>query len=192
MLGAMPDWKKLFDTATEQVGEGMKIAGAGLKQAAGEAKKVAGIGVGTITVESRRSSYELGDTIDGTVRLQLTEPIPAKRLVVTLRATRKRYVAQRASDGRVAPVQRSEVLVDHEVELDGERSYDSGVHQFEVRIPARIDAKVDVGGKLGDLLSAAQTIKSMTESPIRWELVAFLDIPWKRNLSKETDLSVHE
>lgn len=186
----MPDWKKLLDSATEQVGEGMKIAGAGLKQAAGEAKKVAGIGVGAITLEPSRSSYELGDTINGTVRLQLTEPIPAKRLVVTLRATRKRYVAQRSSDGRVAPVQRTETLVEHEVELGGERSYDSGAHSFTVRVPARIDAKLDVGGKLGDVLQAAQAFKSMTESPIRWKLVACLDIPWKRNLTKEIDVSV--
>ena len=96
----MPDWKKLLETTKKQVGEGAKIAGQGLRQAADEARKVAGIGVGSITIEPSRSSYELGDTIRGTVELELTEPVPAKRLVVALEATRKRYVIQRGSDGR--------------------------------------------------------------------------------------------
>lgn len=204
----MPDWKKLFETTKEQVGEGVKVAGQGLrvaaeeakkvagvaaeeaKKAAGEAKKVAGIGVGTIVLTPSRSGYELGDTIHGTLELQLSEPVPAKRLVVALRATRKRYVKQRGSDGRVSPVQRDETLVDHEVELAGERTYQSGVHRFTVPIPARMDAKVEIDGLLGDALRAAQTLRSMTESPIRWKLVAFLDIPWKRNLSKEIDLAI--
>lgn len=193
----MPDWKKLLETTKKQVGEGAKIvgegakvAGQGLRQAADEARKVAGIGVGTITLEPSRSSYELGEAIRGIVKLQLTEPIPAKRLVVTLRATRKRYVVQRGSDGRTAPVQRNETIVEHEVELDGARTYESGTQQFTVHIPARIDAKVELDGKLGDVLRAAQTLRSMTESPIHWTLTACLDIPWKRNLSKQIDLSV--
>jgi len=193
----VPDWKKLLETTKKQVGEGAKIvgegakvAGQGIRQAADEARKVAGIGVGTIALEPSRSSYELGDTIRGTVTLELTEPIPAKRLVVALRATRKRYVMQRGSDGRTAPVQRSETIVDHEVELGGQHTYESGVRQFTVPIPARIDAKVEVDGLIGDVLRGAQALRSMTESPIHWTLTAFLDIPWKRNLSKQIDLSV--
>jgi hypothetical protein len=190
IAGTMPDWKKLLETTKAQVGEGAKIAGQGLRQAADEARKVAGIKVGSITIEPTRSSYELGDTIRGIVKLQLTEPIPAKRLVVALRATRKRYVVQRGSDGRSGPVQRSETLVEHEVELGGERSYDSGTQQFTIHVPARIDAKLDLDGVIGDALRAAQALRSMTESPIHWTLTAFLDIPWKRNLSKQIDLSV--
>jgi hypothetical protein len=186
----MPDWKKLLETTKTQVGEGVKVAGQGLRQAADEARKVAGIGVGSITIEPTRSSYELGDAIRGTVKLQLTEPVPAKRLVVALRATRKRYVLQRGSDGRTAPVQRSETLVEHEVELGGERTYESGTAQFTIHIPDRIDAKVDVNGVIGDALRAAQTLRSMTESPIHWTLTAVLDIPWKRNLSKQIDVSI--
>ncbi|HVI01090.1 MAG TPA: hypothetical protein VM869_20370 [Enhygromyxa sp.] len=186
----MPDWKKLLDTTKKQVGEGAKIAGQGLRQAADEARKVAGIGVGSITLEPTRSSYELGDTIRGTLKLQLSEPTPAKRLVVTLRATRKRYVVQRGSDGRSSPVQRNETIVEHEVELGGERTYESGTHSFTVHIPDRIAAKVEIDGMLGDALRAAQTLRSMTESPIHWTLTGFLDIPWKRNVSKQIDLSI--
>jgi hypothetical protein len=193
----MPDWKKLLDTAKTQVGEGAKlvgegakVAGQGLRQAADEARKVAGIGVGSISIEPTRSSYELGDTIRGILKLQLTEPVPAKRLIVVLRATRKRTVIERGSDGRTSPVQRNETLVEHEVELGGQRTYESGTHQFTVPIPNRIDAKVELDGMIGDALRAAQAIRSMTQSPIHWTLTAVLDIPWKRNISKHIDLSI--
>lgn len=189
---AMPDWKKLLDDASEQVGQGIKVAGKGLGSAADEARKVAGIGVGTIGMELGRSGYSLGDKITGVVRLKLTEPIQAARLVVVLEASRKRYVTQRGSDGRVSPVQRTETLINHEVEVAGERSYDSGSHRFTVHLPTKIDAKINVGGTLGDVLNAAQAVKSMTESPIKWKLRAILDIPWKRNLSKQIDLAVRE
>jgi hypothetical protein len=190
MAGAVPDWKKLLETTKKQVGEGLEVAGQGLRQAAEEARKTAGIGVGSITIEPSRASYEIGDTIRGTVKLQLTEPIPAKRLVIALRATRKRTVIQRGSDGRTAPVQRSETLVEHEVELGGEQTYESGTRQFTVPIPGHIDAKVELDGMLGDALRAAQAVRSMTSSPIHWTLTAFLDIPWKRNLSKQIDVSI--
>lgn len=193
----MPDWKKLLDTTKKQVGkglevagEGAKVAGQGLRQAAEGARKVAGIGVGTITLEPGRSSYELGDEIRGTITLELTEPIPAKRLVVALEATRKRYVMERGADGRTSRVPRRETLVHHEVELGGERTYESGVRNFTVPIPHRIEAKVELDGMIGDALRAAQALRSMTESPIHWTLTAFLDIPWKRNLSKQIDLAV--
>ena len=139
----MPDWKKLLDDASEQVGQGIKVAGKGLRSAADEARKVAGIGVGTIGVELGRSGYSLGDKITGIVRLKLTEPIRAARLVVVLEASRKRYVTQRGSDGRVSPVQRTETLINHEVEVAGERSYDSGSHRFTVHLPTKIDAKIN-------------------------------------------------
>ncbi|EDM76466.1 hypothetical protein PPSIR1_00867 [Plesiocystis pacifica SIR-1] len=192
MLPPVPDWKKLLDTAAEKAGEGLKVAGEGLRTATDEARKVAGINVGTITLKPSRTSYSLGDTIAGTVELNLTEPIPARRLVVALVATRKRMTAQRGSDGRVAPVQRTETLVDHQVDVEGEQSFVSGRHRFAIHIPDSIEAKVDVGGTLGDVLNAAQAVRSMTASPIRWKLRAYLDIPWKRNLSKAIDLSVRD
>ena len=192
MLALVPDWKKLFDTATEKAGEGLKVAGEGLRTATDEARKVAGINVGTITLTPGRSIYSLGDTILGTIELDLTEPIPARRLVVALEATRKRMTAQRRSDGRVSPVQKTETLVDHKVEVAGEQTFHSGQHRFEIHVPTTIEAKVDVGGTLGDVINAAQAVRSMTSSPVRWKLKAYLDIPWKRNLSKDIDLSVRE
>ena len=57
-------------------------------------------------------------------------------------------------------------------------------------MPVRLAPKVDVDGVLGDAVRVAQSLHSMTATPIEWTLVGFLDIPWKRNLSKQIDVSV--
>lgn len=188
----MADWKKLFDSAVDEVAKGVKYAGEGLRTAADEARKAAGINIGTLELRPSRESYRLGGTVRGTIDLTLTEPIPAKRLVVEVRATRKRTVVERHSNGRTSPVQQRETLFEHEIDVAGESTYKSGQHRFSLELPDAIDAKVEVGGLLGDALRAAQTLRSMAESPIQWTLTAYLDIPWKRNLSKTIDLLVRD
>lgn len=187
----MPDWKKLLDDAVGQMGEAAEVAGQGLRRAADEAKKVAGIGVGTVEISPDRSAYRLGDVVRGTVSLKLTEPIPARRLVVALRATRKR-LSVKTTNGKTAPVQQQQTIVDHEIDVGGEQTYETGSHYFALHVPDRIDPEIKVKGPLGDLLEGVQAVRSMTDSPIKWTLVAFLDIPWKRNLSKTIDLTVRE
>ncbi len=187
----MPDWKKLFDSAVEQVGEAADVAGQGLRRAADEAKKVAGIGVGSIEIAPDRSAYRLGDGVRGTISLKLAEPIPSRRLVVALRATRKRLGVS-SSGGKTTPVQKHETIIDHEIEVSGEQTYETGSHYFALHVPDRVDPEIRVKGPLGDLLEGVQAVRSMTDSPIKWTLVAFLDIPWKRNLSKSIDLTIRE
>lgn len=188
---AMPDWKKLLDTAVGQMGEAAEVAGQGIRRAADEAKKVAGIGVGTIEISPDRSAYRLGEVVRGTVSLKLTEPIPARRLVVALRASLKRLSVKTGS-GKATPVQQHETIIDHQVDVGGEQTYETGTHYFAVHVPDRIDPEIKVKGPLGDLLEGVQAVRAMTDSPIKWTVVAFLEIPWKRNLSRTIDLTVRD
>src|SRR5690606_25929445 len=111
-----------------------------------------------------------------------------RRLVVTLRATRKRTL-RRGGEG---PTTETEVVHEFSLELAGEETYASGEHDFALDLPAEIESRVDVGGLLGDALRAARAVRSMSEGRLRWRLGATLEIPWKRNLAKAIDLNVRE
>ncbi|MCA9681142.1 MAG: hypothetical protein KC457_03035, partial [Myxococcales bacterium] len=191
----MTDWKKLLDSASSTLGEGVKSAGEGLKTAAEGARKVAGIGVGSIVIHLDRPRHALGDTISGTVELSLTEPIDARRLLVVLFATRKRLAVENLAQPkgkRSAPTMQDERVYEFELTVTGEQVFTSGRHRFEVDLPYALDHAVQGGGLFGDALRAVQTAKSMTQHHPRWKLRATLDIPWKRNLSKTIDLAVRE
>ncbi|MEZ4454385.1 MAG: hypothetical protein R3B09_33345 [Nannocystaceae bacterium] len=184
----MADWKKILEDAAQQIGEAATAAGQGIRQAAGEAGKVVGIGVGSIDLRTARTTYGLGQTIRGVVGLRLEEPVAARRLIVTLRATRSRSVR---SSGQ-GPTTETEVVHDFSIELAGEETYESGEHDFTLDLPWQIESKVDVGGFLGDALKMARAVQSMNAGRLRWRLTATLEIPWRRNLSKSIDLNVRE
>lgn len=65
-----------------------------------------------------------------------------------------------------------------------------GEHRFAIALPTELDARVEVDGVFGDTLRTIQSLRSMTESSTRWVLAGVLEIPWKRNLSKEVELCV--
>ncbi|MEM9463309.1 MAG: hypothetical protein AAGF11_54710 [Myxococcota bacterium] len=193
LLSGVADWKKIFDDAVDQIGEAATAAGEGLRQAAGEAGKVVGIGVGSIELRvDGGTSHRLGARITGTVALTLAEPVPAKGLTVTLQATRRRRVLVEDHRRGRRTAMRNEVIYEFVGEVGGEQTYASGEHAFAVELPLTIEVPVEVDGLLGDALRAVRTVQAMTERPIRWQLVATLVIPWKRNLSKAIDLAVRD
>jgi hypothetical protein len=186
------DWKKLLDDAVSTIGDGVSAAGDGLRELADDARKVAGLGRGSIEIVPDRARHRLGDTIEGTLKVTLDEPVAARRLVVALRAHRRRNalgaIAARARDA--GP--REEMMFEFECNVAGEGTFESGEHRFAIDIPTEIDASVQAGGLLGDALRAVKTVDSLTHGQLRWRLTAFLDIPWKRNLSNAIDIAVRE
>ena len=66
-----------FTRLGKQVRAGAKDLHHGIKQ-------TAGIGVGTVQVSLDRFDFRPGDTVAGSVKLALTEPMDADRLVVRL------------------------------------------------------------------------------------------------------------
>ena len=183
-----------FGKLADQVSEGVKVAANevqdGLRIAAADAKKVAGIGIGQIDLElPGGSAVQSGDTLSGTLRLTLTEPVEAKRLIVALRATRRQISFERGDDGKHDKVSRKVTLHREVIELGGQRLYEGGDFPFALYLP-ELGAKVDQGGVLGDVLRAAQALDDMRSSPVEWRLLGMLEIPWRRNLSKKLPISV--
>ena len=181
----MADWKKLLDAAVS----GAKAAGEGIAQAADDARKVAGIGVGEIAIKTNGPAYR-GETLRGTVTLTLPEPIDAKRLVLALRAKRTRIPVENLRNEQATPLQFEDVF-DIAVDVAGEQTFQSGSYFFAIDVPDEVPEE-EVGGLIGDALKAARALKAMTQTELRWRLVAWLEIPWKRNLKKEVAIAVNE
>ncbi len=196
VIDHVPDWKKLLDSAVSQVSEGTKAAKEGLLEAtegarkvAADAGKVAGIGVGDIAITVAGPAY-MGGEIRGTIALQLPEPVAAERLSIALRARRARIPIENLRKRNATPLQTEDVF-DFAVDVDGDRTYETGEHTFAIDIPED-PPEPEVPGFLGDALKAARAFQSMTQSELRWRLVATLHLPWKRNLTKTIDVVVRD
>lgn len=176
-----------FTRLGRQVRSGAKELHQGLKQ-------TAGIGVGTMQISLDRFDFRPGDTVAGTVKLALSEPMDAERLVVELLGTRERVSYEKSAAGGQSQKTHTETLCHLERELDGARSYFNESYSFELAIPRDIDksASVTDAGVLGDVARVVQSVTNAHYLPAGWRVVATLDIPWKRNITKKVDISVGE
>ena len=176
-----------FTRLGKQVRAGAKELHHGLKQ-------TAGIGVGTIHVALERFDFRPGETVAGSVKLTLTEPMDAERLVVRLVGTRERVSYEKNAVGGQSQARHTENLCDIERELDGSRSYLDESYSFELALPADIDkgAEVTANGVLGDVARVVQSVQGAHYLPASWRVEATLHIPWKRNIHKKVDITVRE
>jgi hypothetical protein len=165
--------------------------GRGLRTGAVEVRKAVGIGVGSVAIELDRHHFRPGDAVSGRVRLALTEETEAKRLVVALRASREKITYDRVG-GRSEQSRHTERILDLERELEGPGTFRDGVYAFDLVIPADIldQAQIDAPGWIGDAARVVQAVTSVTRTPIRWRVHAFVDIPWRRNVKAVVDIGV--
>ncbi|MCA9717006.1 MAG: hypothetical protein H6713_23335 [Myxococcales bacterium] len=181
----MVDLKSLLKTAESAMRTAGKHAGAAVKTAG----TVVGIGVGSMSIQLARGDYSPGDLVRGRLRLELTEPVAAKRLVVGIRATQRYYELERDSRGNQRRVERSREVYKYERELDGARTYTSASFGFELGVPGRREQRMP-DGVLGDVATILGALKSSQRAPLQWGVHGFLDIPWKVNLRQRVALNV--
>ena len=143
------------------------------------AKHVTGIGRGDVRVELDAPKAPPGGTLKGRIVLQLAEPTEAKRLVVTLRATRR----QRQS-GQANPV--TQELFKFDLELGGAKKYEVTTVPFELTVPPdALELKPTSSHPLVDALRVLSP-----NGPIEWQVIGTLEIPWGRNLTSSVDVVV--
>ena len=87
------------------------------------AKQVTGLGRGSVKLELDQTKTAPGGTIQGRVVLALSEPVEAKRLVVTLRARQKMVTVKRDDGGRSVGTSHADVY-EFELELGGAKKYE--------------------------------------------------------------------
>jgi len=182
------DLLKFLGKLGKEVLETAQEAGTEIKQAA---KHVTGLGRGTVQLQLDQTRAAPGASIFGRVSLALTEPVEAKRLLVTLRARQKMVTVQRTNRGR--SVGTSHVTVyELKRELGGAKEYQNETIGFELTVPA--DALVlrpsSPSSPLADVARTIASAVTPTAGPIEWQVLAVLEIPWGRNLGTEVDITV--
>jgi len=177
-----------FSKLGKQAKETAVTAGTQIKQTA---KQVTGLGRGAVKLELDQTKTSVGGTIHGRVVLALSEPVDAKKLVVTLRARQKMVTVRRSDAGRSVGTSHADVY-EFNLELGAARKYDSETLSFELTIPPdALDLRPQSPSTpLGEVARTIASAVSPSAGPIQWQVVATLEIPWGRNLTHDVDIVV--
>jgi len=156
---------------------------------------IVGIGVGSMELQLVKTGYVAGETIHGRLKLGLSRPTDAARLVVGLRGTRERLSMVRDSRGQRSQQRETETIYEFEQQLDGKRSYHSDAYDLHLAIPPdAVGVKMaPPQGTLGDVLrvvSAVADVAGVGARPVVWQVYAILDIPWKANVKQHVQITV--
>ena len=179
---------KFFKKLGGQIKDTAQAAGTQIAQTT---KQVTGLGRGTVKLELDQVKAAPGATIAGRVVLALTEPVDAKRLVVTLRARQKHLTVKRDSSGKSIGTSHADVY-QFDRELGSAKRYESETIAFELTVPPdALDMKASAPTTpLGEVARTIASAVSPTAGPIEWQIVVELEISWGRNLTSDVDIVV--
>jgi hypothetical protein len=164
---------------------------------------VFGIGEGKTDIILDKTSYSLGDTINGKVVLTLNSPKKAKEL--RLRFWGERNVREMISEYDSKshtfvkrPKNHTGVVYEMKLTLDGEEEYSGGEYQFQVKIPGLQGKQPNdlVGGNAEGVKTAIEAVANiaqefgMVPSPVRWYAQASLDLPMSLDINKKVQINV--
>ena len=176
----------------------------GFRDVGEAARKVLSIGMGEIHLSAPTTTvFRMGSTVEGTVRLELTEVIPGSRLVVHFWASQKSYAMDTHSAGKrdgseiAAPeepflLELPNTIYKEKYLVAGERLYEDGdTFSFRVLIPPQVryvvSEEITRNSFSDSLESSTQTtsISSRVSSPIEWHLMAYLTIPGRLSMDSK-------
>jgi hypothetical protein len=165
--------------------------GSGLRKVG---RATTGLGLGDLRIElaQRTAVAYTGDELRGTLKLALTEPTEAKCLMVGLRATQKSVSYGKDPTGVRTATASTVERYRFDLEVGGARRYHQDVIEFALTVPPdALDHGVKLpDGKLGDVARAVSAVVSPSASPLQWQVVAWLDIPWSQNVKASADVVV--
>ncbi len=147
---------------------------------------VLGIGVGRLTLELDDVDFTLGDTIRGVAKLELTEPMDAKRLVVGVEASQRVVTSGANSIGY-----RRDKVWRFEKQLKGEGTFSKLTARFTLKLPQELWSSGQVPpGVLGDMAQVLSFFTPTKRFPLEWSVFGFLDRPWKVNVKANVPITV--
>jgi hypothetical protein len=174
-----------------KLGGTLKSAGSQVKDTA---KHVTGLGRGNVRLEIDHTKVAPGGTLKGRLVLQLSEPVEAKRLVVTLHARQKIMTVHRGKDGRSVSTSHADVYQFDNV-LGHGKKYESQTLPFELVVPPdalelRPSSSGCSGNAVADAVRTVASALSPSAGPIEWQVVGRLEISWGRDLTSDVDIIV--
>lgn len=155
-------------------------------------REALGLSAGELHLALDAKIHRPGDLVTGTIRLDLSEPSPAKRLVVGLIA-RQRAVGRAPGQQGLQLSYRNDKVWDFHFDLDGPRRYRPGqTARFELLIPLETDQTnfTPPGGLLGEAAQALSSLSNVKRFPLEWRVYAFLDRPWQLNPKGQVQLQL--
>lgn len=141
---------------------------------------VFGIGAGKIEVFLTKQSYLPGEEAEGKIILNLKKPIKARMLKIGLYS----YSRPAISLGNSRKGNSSTHNLIHEIQLLGEKKYESEEFEFKFPIPLRLQFQSGVLGQI-EAFSAKISQKS-------YYLKTTLDLPMAFDINKTTPLVINE
>jgi len=163
-------------------------------------------GKGKIDVTIQKTHYAPGDIISGNVALTLKKPVNAREVSISLIGEQMITSREKESGWGIGGYSsssssqaRRERIYEFKLPLDSEREYSQGrEYRFKIKIPADImggtSQTPEVQVKLGQVRKVVQMAKVMTgaapSSPVKWYLLANLDIPHGLDISKKVDITI--
>jgi hypothetical protein len=179
---------RFFSKLGSTLKETAKTAGTTIKQTS---KQVTGLGRGDVRLQLDQTKIAPAGTLRGRVVLALSEPVEAKRLVVSLRARQKVVTINKGGGGRTVGTSHADVY-QFDQELGGAKSYESGTLDFELHVPPdALDLRPSAGqNPLADAVRSVASALSPSAGPIEWQVIAKLEISWGRDLTSDVDIVV--
>ncbi len=141
---------------------------------------------GNMDIKLDKASFSAGESIIGTVTMQLKKPIKSRGVVISIIGERK--VTRMAGNGLESRV---EQVFNFDTNLDGEKEYITQPYEykFELKAPQQNQAKAPEGA-LGAVVNAASFLTVGSAGPISWYLIAKLDVPKGFDLSKKVKIMI--
>ena len=148
---------------------------------------------GEMKIDLRKRTFQPGETIEGTVRIDLKKPTRARALIVRFKGEEIVRTNQRGRDGRDDNRTETYVICDVKERIGGAKEYLKDEVPFRIRIPQDVVRRgrgSAMGNAVGGVLGA---LTGKTErSEFRWYIKAGLDIPKGIDVSKTEKINVYE
>lgn len=147
-----------------------------------------------ITLMLEKYNFAPGDTIKGTVSLNLKKPTKARKMEVKFIGQRK----ERHTDSRGRTSYRTINIFDFSMPLGPEKDYQNETFSFEIKIPSdilqqcRAPSAPELDSTFGKVLAVGAALSGTRYYPIEWLVHAQLDVPMNLDVKKSQKIMLSE
>ena len=162
-------------------------------QVAATSKQVTGLGRGSVKLELDATKVAPGGQLKGKITLALSEPVSAKRLLVTLRARQRIVTVKRGEGSKGVSATHADVF-QFDKELAPSRTFEKdSVFEFTLDLPPDaldLQPQPSNASPLADVTRTIVSAFNPSAGPIEWQVIGRLEIAWGRDLSSDVDIIV--
>jgi hypothetical protein len=150
-----------------------------------------------IVLSLEKYNYTPGETIKGTIKLNLKKPVQARKLEVAFIGRRRdkqssASVVGMASGSKHRSQTSYTTIFDFKMPVAGEKEYQNEEYPFEMKIPSDVlQNNPTLEGKLGQAATAVRILAG-TSSRIDWFVKAQLDVPKKFDIKQSQKIILSE